>query len=284
MSNPYNVWLRDPTTLASGNPYSLVATVGAFTLSGQSSQLLWGHLQPADVTTFALNGVSAATLYGPKVVTSVGTFTLAGVAANLRKTSILATAVGPFTLSGQAVVLKVGHRVAPDTGVYILNGVAATLTYTPVGGYTLPVTVGVFSLSGQPANLYHNDVLDDGIGTFVLSGLATGLQVGYRLSASVGTFVVNGLPVILDYRTLPTRIGGDDAPKKRRKRRKSANEELAELLQRVTEPAPKVLTARKGKPVTAHSPAPVMESEMLPSDALAAAIEEDDEEVLLALS
>lgn len=68
--------------------------------------------------------------------------------------------------------------------------------YPTSGGltlYTMPASVGVFTLTGIAAAFQHNDDLVAAPGTFVLTGNAANLLHGYVVPAAQGIFVLTGI-------------------------------------------------------------------------------------------
>lgn len=129
--------------------YTLTADVGAFTLSGQAANLLYGRKLTSDVGTFALAGQTANLLYARKLAADVAAFTLAGQAAGLLKGKTLTADVGTFALAGQDVEFRTGYALTADTGVFTESGQAAALRTTKI----LSAAHGSFTLSGQDATL-----------------------------------------------------------------------------------------------------------------------------------
>lgn len=111
--------------------YTLTASVGAFTLTGNAT------------------GLKAAR----KLVGTTNSYALTGNAAGLRRGMRLAASVGAFTLTGVAAGLRAARVLQASVGTYALTGNAAGLTYAPITGYTLTAGVGEFTLTGVDAQL-----------------------------------------------------------------------------------------------------------------------------------
>ena len=56
----------------------------------------------------------------------------------------------------------------------------------------MPVTVGVFVLTGNPAGLLNGNKLSGDAGAFVLTGNVAAIYVGREVAAGTGVFVLTG--------------------------------------------------------------------------------------------
>jgi hypothetical protein len=183
---------------------TLPSEVGAFALSGQDANLVQSFKVAADVGSFALAGQSAALLYAAggsySLAAGAGAFALAGQVAGLKPALTMPAEAGTFSLAGQAANLAQSFSLSADAGSFALSGQSATLTYVEGGVYTLPASAGSFSLSGQDATLSKTTAgeysLAAEVGNFALSGQdATFAQTAaptYSLSAEVGAFTLSG--------------------------------------------------------------------------------------------
>lgn len=90
-----------------------------------------------------------------------GAYTIAGQDADLRKSRIVVGDAGAYSLAGQDADLRKSKVLQGDAGAYVLAGQDATLTYTPVGGYTLTCDAGAFVIGGQDATLTFSGGLQD---------------------------------------------------------------------------------------------------------------------------
>lgn len=88
--------------------YTLTASVGSFTLSGQAAGLKAGR----------------------KVAAGTGSFSLSGQPAGLRATRAVAAGVGSYALTGIPAGLAAARRVAAAAGSFILTGADADLQVT----------------------------------------------------------------------------------------------------------------------------------------------------------
>lgn len=175
----------------------LSADYGAFTLSGQAASLNLNRILSADHGAFALAGQDAALSLSKVLAADAGTFTLTGQDATLLKHSVLTADAGTFTLAGQAAALLKSHVLTADNGAFTLTGQDATLTYTPVGSYTLTADAGSFVLTGQDATVLYNRLLSASHGAFTLSGQDAALTRALTLAAEFGEFALNGQAVAL---------------------------------------------------------------------------------------
>lgn len=77
-------------------------------------------------------------------------------------------------------------------GSFTLTGNAATLTYTPGGGYDLTCAAGTFALTGTATGLIEGRRITCAAGTFAFTGNATGLARSRYLSCATGSFALTG--------------------------------------------------------------------------------------------
>jgi hypothetical protein len=172
--HPQKVWYpTGPNGLylpAAAGGYTLTADQGTYTLSGQDASLLASLILTADQGTYSLSGQDTGLLFGRLLEADQGTYTLTGQGAELLLNRLIEAAQGTFTLSGQD----------------------ATLTYTPIGGYTLVADQGTYTLSGQDLDLAASRLLEADQGTYSLTGFGTDFAVVYLLEAAQGSFTLSG--------------------------------------------------------------------------------------------
>lgn len=227
---PYSGAVVFAISEASGPTYTLTAAQGSFTLSGQATNLLASRLLTAVQGSFSLAGQAANLLQNRLLTAAHGEFVLSGQDANLLASRLLTAEQGDFILSGQDVNLTVSRLLTAsqgsfalsgqDTGLFVsrlltavygsfvLSGQDVTLTYNPVGGYTLTAESGSFTLSGQAANLLTSRLLTAAQGSFSLSGQAANLTVSRLLTASQGSFALSGQDASLLVSRLLTAVYG----------------------------------------------------------------------------
>lgn len=228
---------------SSGTDYTLTASSGSMTLTGQSASLLFDRILSAGAGSVALTGQAASLLYNRLVSAGAGSYTLTGQAAALLKDSIiaggsgsvvlggqdvsllrdalLAAEAGAYTLTGQDASLLLNRLLSADAGSVALTGYDVTLTYTPLGGYTLSAESGSFTLTGsdasllmdrklaagsgsitldgQTADLLFNRLLASDAGSFTITGTDAEFLRDYQLAAAGGSITLNGQAVTLDY-------------------------------------------------------------------------------------
>jgi hypothetical protein len=194
--------------------YPLTAATATFTETGVAANLLQGHKISAATATFAETGIAANLLRGLKVSAAPAAFSETGITANLRQAlkltaeratfSETGNAAGlllalkltaeqaTFTETGNAANLLVAYRLATEVCTYAVTGFESTLTYTPVGAYTLTASVGSFTETGIAANLRQALNLTAGQATFSETGNAAGLLLALKLIAEQATFTETG--------------------------------------------------------------------------------------------
>lgn len=175
---PRRIWV--PVS-AGGGSYSLTAEQGSYTLTGQAAGLLAGRVLAA----------------------AQGSYTLSGQAAALLKGNVLTAAQGSYALTGQDVGLLRGLLLSAAQGSYALTGQDATLTYTPLGAFSLTADQGSYALTGQSVSLLWVPVLAAGQGSYTLNGqdaTLTYTPVGaYILTAGQGSYALTGQDVLLQW-------------------------------------------------------------------------------------
>lgn len=168
------------------NAFSIIASAGSFTITGQAAQA-------------AVGGTS-----------EVGTFTLTGQSAGLQTS--MPAAVGAFVLSGQAALSVLSVRITAASTPAIRT--RQWVTFAPLGGTNLgsggpsapptfaisgqslrlnlsmPAAVGAYTISGQTARLVQGAVLTSAVGVFTISGQS--VNAAFRMPAAVGSFVITG--------------------------------------------------------------------------------------------
>jgi len=88
----------------------------------------------------------------------------------------------------------VDYNMPVTVGVFTLTGIANILTR----GYKIAVTVGEFILTGISVNLLRSiRNMAVSVGEFVLIGITTGLKKGWKMAVAVGNFILTGISAIL---------------------------------------------------------------------------------------
>lgn len=170
-TNKYSIYA---TYTAGGSAYTLTASAGSFTLTGNASTLKKALKITASVGTFTLTGVSANLERGYTLIASAGTFTLTGIATAFKKALKLATSVGEFALTGISANLKRGYTISTSVGEFTLTGISVTLKK----GYNLITETS----------------------SFILTGINTTFSKTLSLATETGEFILTGNNVILDRR------------------------------------------------------------------------------------
>jgi hypothetical protein len=175
---PRRIWV--PVS-AGGGAYTLTAEQGSYTLTGQAAALLAGRALAA----------------------AQGSYTLTGQDAALLKGNTLAADQGSYSLTGQDAALLRGLLLSAAQGSYALTGQDATLTYTPLGAFSLTADQGSYALTGQSVSLLWGHVLAAGQGSYTLNGqdaTLTYTPVGaYILTAGQGSYALTGQDVLLQW-------------------------------------------------------------------------------------
>lgn len=140
--------------------YSLIASPGAFTLTGKTAALTADRVLYAGqfVNTairrqFGFAALGQVPLGGSDAVNSTDdvTFRLSAVDSNLKVGLSLGAGVGSFTLTGQSLTLAYGRLLTAGTGTFTLTGVntglilARNLSVAP-GAFTLTYVAGELAI------------------------------------------------------------------------------------------------------------------------------------------
>lgn len=99
-----------------------------------------------------------------------GTYSYVGTNVGLLTTRILQADSGAYTYIGTSVNLLRGFTLTANTGAYVYTGTDATLTFTPVGAFTLIAETGTYTYSGTDINFNRNRVMIASSGVYTYSG------------------------------------------------------------------------------------------------------------------
>lgn len=188
-SNGYGEWSTTRSFDITSGGYSIVASAGAFTLTGVAMSPVASRLITAALGTYTLTGVSAAFSKAFSLSASVGSFVLSGVSVGLSLSRLLAATKGTFTLTGIAISSLVSRVLTASQGTFTLSGIASTLSRI----YSIIASTGTFSLTGISASTVVSRVILAVKGTFSLTGFSASFSRVYLMIASVGTFVITGV-------------------------------------------------------------------------------------------
>lgn len=156
-------------------PKSITADGGTYTYTGGTANLLDNKLVTADNVTFSYTGGTADLYYNKILFADAGTFSYSGTDADILHNKV----------------------VAADSATYSYTGTNATLTYTPIGGYTLTADAGSFSYSGTDANIKVAFLISADAGSYTYSGTDADVLVSRTIAADAGAFAYSGNDVNL---------------------------------------------------------------------------------------
>lgn len=156
-------------TYASTIDYSLVVSVGVFTVTGIDSIFTKSLHMITSVGSFTLTGIDILfkRAHGFAIQTTVGNFVLTGVDVNFRKTLHLITSAATFTLTGVNVTLSWVHNfiLTVQTAVFNLTGIAANFTWHDKDKI-MAVLTGAFNFLGKDINLiWHQKYTEEALQT-----------------------------------------------------------------------------------------------------------------------
>lgn len=154
MSNPYIVWLRDPTTIPSvsatvnATGVSATGAVGTVTVSGDANRDQTGVSATGAVGTVTVSGDANRTQTGVSATGAVGSVSVSGD-ANRTQTGVSCTgSTGTVTTSGDANRTQTGVSCASATGTPTISG-DANVSVTGVEAVSSTGTVTVTADSGS---------------------------------------------------------------------------------------------------------------------------------------
>jgi len=188
---PKRVWY----VAAGGGSYSLEASAGSLSLTGQAAGLTAARKIAAAQGTLSLSGQATGLTAGRKLTAAQGSISLSGQAAGLTASRLLTAAQGTLSLSGQAAGLIVARLLSAENGTLSLSGQAAALTIARL----LTAANGTLTLSGQSVGLTVDRLITAATGTLTLSGQVAGLAVTRKLTAAQGTITLTGQDVSLTH-------------------------------------------------------------------------------------
>lgn len=176
---------------------AISAAAGEFILTGNDAGLIAGRTMAAVAGAFTFTGNDAGLLAGRAVAADTGAFTLTGNDATFSLTRHLIAGSGAFSLFGNDVGLTAQRLIAAGTGAFDLTGQDVALLV----GRKLTAELGQFILTGQDAGLIAARLMDAQAGAFVLTGIEAELIYGaasdYTLNAETGAFTLTGNDVHL---------------------------------------------------------------------------------------
>jgi hypothetical protein len=189
-SNKYSIYATY-TAVSSG--YTLTASHGTYTLTGNSVNLTVARKLTAEQGTYTLTGQSVNFAKGYRLTAESGTYTLTGQGVTLTKTSAreMTAESGSYALTGQSAILTTGRKLTAESGSYTVTGQDATLRTDR----TVTAESGTYSLTGSPVGLTTQRTLTAESGTYALTGQSVDLTTARTLVAESGTYTFTGQDV-----------------------------------------------------------------------------------------
>lgn len=111
-----------------GAIYTLLCSVGAFTLTGINAIFNRGLMMTTSVGDFTLTGIDALFKRGKGIACAVGDFTLTGIDTTITSARHLTTSVGDFTLTGIDALLYKAKILTASVGNFVLTGLPINFT------------------------------------------------------------------------------------------------------------------------------------------------------------
>lgn len=180
--------LQYPFTIA----YSMIATVGSFSLTSVETALKKALKMAGAVGSFTLTSIQTVLKVGHTLTAALGSFTLTGIDAALKKFLKIAAATGSFALTSVETTLKKSLKMAGTVGSFTLTGIDATIKR----GYGIAAAVGSFTLTGINAAFSKTLSMTAALGSFALTGIDVVLKRTYIISVATSSFTVTGINII----------------------------------------------------------------------------------------
>jgi hypothetical protein len=143
---------------AGGSGYTIVAGQGSYSLTGQTSNLLYPRTTTAEQGSYTLTGQSTGLIY-----TGAYSFT---------------AEFGSYTLVGSTALVDISMNA--EQGSYTLTGQDTTLTYTQLNNFSITAEQGSYALTGQATSFLFGRILTANQGAYSL----TGIQAGFSYSGA----------------------------------------------------------------------------------------------------
>jgi hypothetical protein len=172
-----------------GGAYTLTASLGSFSLTGNAAGLIHGRTLAAISASYAVVGTSTQLSAGRRISAAQASYALTGNATALRAGRALAAAVATFAETGNALAFSHGRTLPIAVASYVETGNATALR----AGRQLAAALATFTLTGRAVGLPAAHRLAAVQASYVETGVAVGLRAARRLVAAVGVFTWSGL-------------------------------------------------------------------------------------------
>ena len=145
-------------------------------------------LKPAVPITYFLPSAGGAST----LTADSGSYTYTGANADLQRGLIISADSGSYSYTGTNVDLLNGVNLPADSGAYTYTGTAATLTFSPVGDFTLTADSGAYSYTGTNVELQRGLSLAADSGAYTYAGTDAALLRGLILASDSGAYSYTG--------------------------------------------------------------------------------------------
>lgn len=168
---------------AIGNDRDAASTTN---VSGYTNSNLANITEIHDQTVATGLGGGLATVYAEEATpSSIGTTSCTSASSNTA--AFITFAIAPAVITA-------------DGGTYSYTGTAATLTYTPVGAFTLTADPGTYSYTGTAASLSALRVITADPGVYSYTGTDASLERNLTITADAGSYSYSGTAANLTYK------------------------------------------------------------------------------------
>lgn len=188
-SGSYAVTGQNPSTLANR---ALGLDAGSYSTTGQTLSPLANRILGLETGVYTKSGQSPDLLADRILGLDSGSYAVTGNDPTLLVGRILALDAGSYTISGQAADLLVSRLLDLTLGSYTVSGLDATLTYTPLGAYTLNLDAGSYTITGLEPGLLANRTLDLNAGSYTITGQVANLLASRILDLAQGSYSITG--------------------------------------------------------------------------------------------
>lgn len=175
-------------TPISSSIYTLLTNNGAYSLTGQTSNLLRALRLQNSAGSYTLAGQNAGLLRALRAVAVAGSFALTGQTVTLTWIHRIFAALGSFVLTGQNAILLLARRIINVAGSFSLNGQFSNLVRNRI----ISADTGFYNFTPNTVNLLANKQVSTASGAYSLSGQSVGMSHSFVLTALNATYSLTG--------------------------------------------------------------------------------------------
>jgi hypothetical protein len=159
------------------------ALAGSYAVNGTDANLEYHQLFGAAGGAYSITGVSANLEYHQLFAADGGSYAYTGQDAALVHSIVLSAEAGSYSWSGVDANLEFQGVLPAEAGSFVWSGQDVTLTYTPLGNFSLVADAGFHGWTGVDAGLLFDAVLAAQAGAYNW----TGTDVALTYSGGAGS-------------------------------------------------------------------------------------------------